>query len=47
MEQQKVEQTNGAFIDSLKRNNRQIRDDRATAISEDTELMYKRTVEYL
>jgi len=37
----------GAFIDSLKRNNKQIRDDRATAISEDTELIYKRTIEDL
>ena len=27
----------GAFVDSLKRNNRKIRDDRASAISEDTE----------
>jgi len=37
----------GAFISSLKRNNRQIRDDRATAISEDTELLYKRRMEDL
>jgi hypothetical protein len=35
----------GAFLESLKRNNKQIRDDRATAISEDTQLEYKRTVE--
>jgi len=38
---------NGAFIDSLKRNNKQIREDRATAISEDTELVYKRAIEDL
>ena len=39
------EQGNGAFLDSLKRNNKQIRSDRATAISEDTELVYKRSIE--
>ena len=39
--------TNGAFIDSLKRNNKQIRDDRATAIAEDTQLVYKRKIEDL
>ncbi|MCI5222335.1 MAG: hypothetical protein D3924_06600 [Candidatus Electrothrix sp. AR4] len=37
----------GAFISSLKRNNREIRDDRATAIAEDTELVYKRKIEDL
>lgn len=37
----------GAFLSSLKRNNRQIRDDRATAISEDTQLVYKRRIEDL
>lgn len=37
----------GAFIDALKRNNKQIRDDRAQAIVEDTELVYKRTIEDL
>lgn len=37
----------GAFVASLKRNNKQIRDDRATAISEDTELIYKRQIEDL
>ena len=36
-----------AFIDSLKRNNKQIREDRATAIAEDTELIYKRQIEDL
>ena len=39
--------SNGAFFDSLKRNNKQIRDDRATAIAEDTELVYKRSIEDL
>ena len=37
----------GAFIQSLKRNNKQIRDDRAQAIGEDAELLYKRQVEDL
>lgn len=35
----------GAFIESLKRNNKQIRDDRAAVISEDAEVMYRRTIE--
>ncbi len=39
------EEITGAFISSLKRNNKQIREDRATAIAEDTELVYKRTIE--
>jgi len=37
----------GAFIASLKRNNSKIRADRAEAIGEDAELMYKRGVEDL
>ena len=37
----------GAFVDSLKRNNKQIRDDRAAGITEDTQLMYKRKIEDL
>ena len=40
-------QYDGAFLASLKRNNRQIRDDRALAIVEDTELIYKRKIEDL
>jgi len=43
----KVEEPKGAFITSLKRNNRQIRDDRALAIQEDTQLLYKREMEDL
>lgn len=35
----------GAFIDSLKRNNKQIRDDRAVTIGEDAEMTYKRKIE--
>lgn len=37
----------GAFIESLKRNNKQIRTDRAAAIAEDTELLFKRRIEDL
>jgi hypothetical protein len=44
MEEQVI---SGAFISSLKRNNKQIRDDRAASISEDTQLIYKRKIEDL
>ena len=37
----------GAFLDSLKRNNKQIREDRALSISEDAEMLYKRKIEDL
>lgn len=37
----------GAFLGSLKRNNKQIREDRATAIAEDTQLAFRRKVEDL
>jgi hypothetical protein len=47
MEKEELKEVNGAFISSLKRNNKQIREDRATAISEDTDLAYKRSVEDL
>lgn len=40
-----TEETKGAFAESLKRNNKQIRNDRAQAIVEDTELVYKREIE--
>lgn len=40
-------QESGAFVVSLKRNNSKIREDRARAISEDTEVLYKRQVEDL
>jgi hypothetical protein len=42
-----MKEVNGLFIDSLKRNNKQIRDDRALAIAEDTEMLYKREIEDL
>jgi hypothetical protein len=48
MENEKNEQdvqAVGAFFGSLKRNNKQIRDDRALAIAEDTQLVYKRKIE--
>jgi len=37
----------GAFVASLKRNNSKIREDRAAAISEDTQVIYKRKIEDL
>lgn len=37
----------GAFAASLERNNKQIRKDRAIAIAEDAELIYKREIEDL
>ena len=33
------------FVDALRRNNDQIREDRAKAIAEDSELIYKRCIE--
>jgi hypothetical protein len=41
------EQQKGAFIQSLVRNNKKIREDRAIAIQEQAELLYKREVEDL
>lgn len=40
-----LSQMKGVFVDSLKRNNKKIRDDRAVAIAEDAQMIYKRTVE--
>lgn len=37
----------GAFVSSLKRNNRQIKEDRAISISEDAETAYRRAIEDL
>lgn len=39
--------TEGDFRASLKRNNRQIKDDRADAIAEDAEMSYRRRIEDL
>jgi len=47
MEKNENLELNGAFASSLKRNNKQIRDDRATSIVEDTQLVYKRQIEDL
>ncbi|MGB5687058.1 MAG: hypothetical protein WBM35_14720 [Candidatus Electrothrix sp.] len=47
MDEREKNGLSGAFINSLKRNNREIRDDRATAIAEDTQLVYKRRIEDL
>lgn len=41
------EKSVGAFVASLKRNNSKIRADRAQAISEDTQMIYKRKIEDL
>lgn len=46
LEELKEKQT-GAFLESLVRNNRKIREDRALAIFEDAELIFKRKVEDL
>ena len=35
----------GRFMESLKRTNKSIRDDRATSIGEDAEMVYKRMIE--
>lgn len=40
-----IPEKKGAFNDSLRRNNKQIRQDRADAISEDAEVLYKRKIE--
>lgn len=44
---QQLDALKGAFVDSLKRNNRKIREDRAIAIAESAEIIYKREVEDL
>lgn len=43
--EENTEKKTGAFMDSLVRNNKQIREDRAIVISESAEMIYKRTVE--
>lgn len=42
-----LEVSKGAFLSSLKRNNKQIREDRAQAIGEDCYLIYRRAIEDL
>lgn len=46
-EENKTEVREGAFLESLKRNNKQIRSDRAAAIAEDAQVIYRRAVEDL
>ena len=45
MESTENKEVKGAFVSALVRNNKQIKDDRARAIGEDTELVYKRKIE--
>lgn len=45
MEEKVSPAANGAFMESLKRNNKQIREDRALEIAEDAEMTYKRQIE--
>lgn len=40
-----LEEMKGAFVDSLVRNNKKIREDRAIAIAEAAQMIYKREVE--
>lgn len=40
-----LDEMKGAFVESLKRNNKKIRDDRAVAITESAQMIYKREVE--
>lgn len=40
-----LDEKKGTFVESLQRNNKQIRNDRAIAIAEDAEMIYKRTIE--
>lgn len=42
-----LEGLEGRFVESLKRNNKKIKEDRAVSIAEDAEMLYKRTVEDL
>ena len=42
-----LDQLQGKFVDSLKRNNKKIREDRAVQIAESAEVFYKRKVEDL
>lgn len=42
-----LEEMKGAFVGSLKRNNKKIREDRAIAIAESAQMLYKRQVEDL
>ena len=43
--EKELSELKGTFVTSLMRNNKQIRDDRALAIAEDADLLFKREVE--
>ena len=43
--EKQLNELKGSFVTSLRRNNKQIRDDRALAIAEDAEMLFKREVE--
>lgn len=47
LEKTEISTDAGAFLQSLKRNNDRIREDRAQAISEDAQLLYRREIEDL
>jgi hypothetical protein len=40
-----LNEMNGRFVESLRRNNKQIRSDRALSIAEDAQMIYKREIE--
>lgn len=44
---QQLDAFKGAFVESLKRNNKKIREDRAVAIAEDAQMIFKREIEDL
>jgi hypothetical protein len=44
---QQLEAFKGAFVESLVRNNKKIREDRAVAIAEDAQMIFKREIEDL
>lgn len=43
--EKQLDELKGSFVVSLRRSNKEIRDDRALAIAEDAELLFKREVE--
>ena len=43
--EKQLNELKGSFVNSLKRNNKQIRDDRALSIAEDAKMLFKREVE--
>jgi hypothetical protein len=45
MTEEQKQEMQGAFVESLKRNNKQIRDDRAEAITENAQMLYRRAIE--